>query len=184
MEEEEEEEEDLLAPPSGGGGDEVSTPIKRLRAEIRTADRHEREVAREVEELEEEAQANLGPDGEYQPLWGKCFTLPHAQYTYEMCVGGEAQQKEGTGRGTGLGQWDGIEDEGEPDSSRGLPGKAFVFRHGDHCWNGPARFASSGSDSRKVKRECRRAADLGERSEMYFGLRSTRQRRDSTAEAT
>ena len=34
---------------------------------------------------------------------------------------------------------DGIEDEGEPDSSRGLPGKAFVFRHGDHCWNGPAR---------------------------------------------
>jgi len=136
---EEEEEEDLLAPPSGGGGGEVSTPIKRLRAEIRTADRHEREVAREVEELEEEAQANLGPDGEYQPLWGKCFTLPHAQYTYEMCVGGEAQQKEGAGRGTGLGEWDGIEDEGEPDSSRGLPGKAFVFRHGDHCWNGPAR---------------------------------------------
>ena len=135
----EEEEEGLLAPPGDGGEDEASTQLKKLRAEIRTADRHEREVAREVEDLEEEAQANLGPDGEYQPLWGRCFTLPHAQYTYEMCVGGEAQQKEGKGRGTGLGQWDGIQDEGVPDSSQGLPGKAFVFKHGDHCWNGPAR---------------------------------------------
>mmetsp|Transcript_24284 Transcript_24284/g.79122 ORF Transcript_24284/g.79122 Transcript_24284/m.79122 type:complete len:207 (-) Transcript_24284:469-1089(-) len=51
-------------------------------------------------------------------------------------------------------------------------------------WKGPDATASGGRPSRKAVMALERASERGVRSEAYFGLSSTRQRRDSTAEPT
>jgi hypothetical protein len=43
---------------------------------------------------EADAKADFGPNGEFFPLKGKCFSLHHQAYTYEICPYGKAHQRE------------------------------------------------------------------------------------------
>merc|ERR1712007_212643 len=57
---------------------------------------------------------DLGRDGELYTIMDQCFDIVAGKYTYEVCLFGKALQKEGgSGGGTNLGQWKGIEYEEE-----------------------------------------------------------------------
>ena len=58
----------------------------------------------------------------------RCFSADVDKYTYEVCMYGEARQREG-GASTSLGSWRGFEDGHS----------TLLFDGGQQCWNGPQR---------------------------------------------
>lgn len=85
---------------------------------------------------------SLGRDGELHLIANECFEVVAGKYTYELCLSGKAQQKEGSAKsGTNLGNWKGIEyldDENDGSSTRVLK-----WEDGAKCWNGPKRSATA-----------------------------------------
>ncbi|KAK9822678.1 hypothetical protein WJX81_008213 [Elliptochloris bilobata] len=71
---------------------------------------------------------DFGPSGVFSELLDRCFTVQVEKYTYEVCMYGEARQKEGAAS-TSLGSWRGFEDGHS----------ALLFDGGQQCWNGPQR---------------------------------------------
>jgi hypothetical protein len=83
----------------------------------------------------------LGRDGEIHSIANKCFEVVAGKYTYELCLSGKAQQKEGSSKsGTNLGHWEGIEylKDGDDGSST----RVLKWENGVKCWNGPKRSAT------------------------------------------
>ena len=83
------------------------------------------------QELKANEDRDYGEDGAFRPLHGKCFSVPSAQYTYELCPFDKVTQKEGTRVVARLGSW--VDDSWEEGNAR------MVYKNGDRCWNGPAR---------------------------------------------
>ena len=87
----------------------------------------------------------LGKDGELHAIAEQCFEIVAGKYTYEMCIFGKAEQKEGSKKsGTKLGTWQGIEyidDLKEHDNILGST-RVLKWDKGAKCWNGPKRSAT------------------------------------------
>ena len=88
----------------------------------------------------------LGRDGELHSITDQCFEIVAGKYTYEMCISGQAKQREGSkkGSGTNLGRFKGIEyldDDAERDGIAGST-RALTWKDGAKCWNGPKRSAT------------------------------------------
>jgi hypothetical protein len=85
---------------------------------------------------------SLGRDGELHVIANECFEVVAGKYTYELCLSGKAQQKEGSAKsGTNLGNWKGIEYlEDEHDGSNT---RVLKWEDGAKCWNGPKRSATA-----------------------------------------
>jgi protein kinase C substrate 80K-H len=78
----------------------------------------------------------MGENGELHSLADQCFSVEAGKYTYEVCVFGQASQKEGSGSGTNLGNWNGM----ERDEATGK--RVLKWTNGQKCWNGPQRSAT------------------------------------------
>lgn len=97
-------------------------------------------TAREIQNLENEIGGRdgtkFGRDGELHSLKDTCHDVTANKYVYEVCVFGNAQQKEsGAASGTSLGRWDGL----TVDAETGL--RRMIWKDGQKCWNGPKRSA-------------------------------------------
>ncbi|KAG7096561.1 hypothetical protein E1B28_003983 [Marasmius oreades] len=82
----------------------------------------------------------FGKDGEWKKLDGLCLEKDTGEYTYEVCLFGEARQKPNKGGSTfSLGHFDGW--NSSPDVTPGEPEyyKKQYYKHGARCWNGPER---------------------------------------------
>jgi hypothetical protein len=73
---------------------------------------------------------------ELHALKNACFTVTEGKYDYEVCIYGQATQKDkGASHGTSLGNWKGMaldEESGE---------RVMLWENGQQCWNGPQRSA-------------------------------------------
>jgi hypothetical protein len=81
---------------------------------------------------------NLGPDGELHALKDTCHAVIAGKYIYEVCLNGEARQKDRDkpkDNGTLLGRWKRM----EIDAKTGE--RVLRWENGARCWNGPARSA-------------------------------------------
>lgn len=78
----------------------------------------------------------MGPNGELHSMANKCFEVEAGKYTYEVCVFGQAKQKEGSGGGTGLGKYTRMDRDEETGQ------RVLYWENGQKCWNGPNRSAT------------------------------------------
>jgi hypothetical protein len=79
----------------------------------------------------------MGPDGELHSLASKCHEIVAGKYTYEMCLFGNAAQKDsGGGSSTSLGKWHGMDIDGTTGK------RVMMWTDGQKCWNGPKRSAT------------------------------------------
>jgi len=106
-------------------------------------DRDRKNIRKDVDTLKEKIgyddPEKFGDDGELHALKDKCFEIDTGKYTYELCMFGEAQQKDtgSKGRGTNLGRWSGLDIDEET-------GKwLWRWDKGQKCWNGPQRTATA-----------------------------------------
>jgi len=97
------------------------------------ADRQVRDLVRELKNLEETQEKDLGPEEEFRVMEGECYEYTDREYTYKLCPFDKAIQKPKNGAGeTRLGQW------GEWTASEGRYSN-MKYKDGQACWNGPAR---------------------------------------------
>jgi hypothetical protein len=79
----------------------------------------------------------MGPNGELHAMANKCFEVLAGKYTYEVCLFGQAKQKDPNNQGgTGLGRYTRMnydEETGE---------RILYWENGQKCWNGPHRSAT------------------------------------------
>lgn len=78
----------------------------------------------------------MGPNGELHSLANKCFDVEAGKYTYEVCVFGQAKQKDDSGGGTGLGTFTRMDRDQETGQ------RMLLWENGQKCWNGPHRSAT------------------------------------------
>ena len=79
----------------------------------------------------------LGRDGEFHSIANKCFEIVSNKYTYELCISGNAHQKDGQSK-TSLGKFDKFEYV-EDDA---INARVLKWTNGAKCWNGPNRSAT------------------------------------------
>ncbi|KAJ3046195.1 hypothetical protein HDV00_000006 [Rhizophlyctis rosea] len=129
------------------------TGVNELQTKFQKIDDEKRDLENKLEEVKKKVTRDYGPDDEFEPLDGRCFSGDATEYapccfcvtlgkikadtldryTYEMCFYGAAHQKSKASQlATHLGNWEGWS---------GSPNKysEIKFTGGTHCWNGPAR---------------------------------------------
>ncbi|KAL4264047.1 Glucosidase 2 subunit beta [Pleurotus pulmonarius] len=82
----------------------------------------------------------FGSEGEWKKLDGMCLEKDTGEYTYEVCLFGEAKQKPNHGGSTfSLGKFK----SWNPDQDVPVGSPEFytkqTYKHGTRCWNGPER---------------------------------------------
>ncbi|KIP09812.1 hypothetical protein PHLGIDRAFT_85955 [Phlebiopsis gigantea 11061_1 CR5-6] len=117
----------------------------RAKQALSDAEKALRSVADEKASSEEELSrlfdpAWFGTDGQFKKLQGTCLEKEVGDYTYEVCLFGEAKQKPNKGGSTfSLGHFASWNDaEGISPGSPEYYGKQHYTR-GTKCWNGPMR---------------------------------------------
>jgi hypothetical protein len=118
----------------------VPPGLSELRQRKNTIDEQRVSLMKRISDLESEIGDNngtskYGVDGELFILRGTCHKLEHGKYEYEVCIFGQATQRDigQTHGGTNLGSW---EAESIEDGQRKLK-----WGGGTKCWNGPVRSA-------------------------------------------
>lgn len=79
---------------------------------------------------------NMGPNGELYSLSDQCYSVEAGKYTYEVCIFGDAKQKEGPSGGTNLGKFTRMDYNAETGE------RTLRWENGQKCWNGPNRSAT------------------------------------------
>ncbi|KAJ7590752.1 glucosidase II beta subunit-like-domain-containing protein [Mycena floridula] len=82
----------------------------------------------------------FGAEGEWKKLDKTCLEKDNGEYTYEVCLFGEAKQKPNKGGSTfSLGKFSSWNPS--PDVAVGSPEyyQKQMYQHGARCWNGPER---------------------------------------------
>ena len=104
------------------------------REALKEAESRQREVNREVDELNKFLGTELGSAMEFAPLYEQCYEYTDREYTYKLCAFNKVTQRSKSGgRETSLGNWvswNGPEDD---------PHSGMLFENGEGCWNGPKR---------------------------------------------
>ena len=122
--------------------DNALLTLKDLTQSLDDANEKLTELENEVQNLEDSIGGDddtfYGIDGELYSLKDECYEINAGKYTYELCMFGKAQQKEGSSSsGTSLGNWkesSSLEESGE---------RVFQWTGGTKCWNGPNRSATA-----------------------------------------
>ena len=84
-----------------------------------------KDLQREIQQLEAEAQMDYGPEREFESLKGQCFELKQQQYLYKICPFENVHQDN-----SHLGSWARWEGSGN---------NVMKFENGAGCWQGPSR---------------------------------------------
>lgn len=121
--------------------DKAKSAIEDLESKEESAREENKELERKLEDLKDLLEgaenSRYGIDGELFALKDTCHDVKAGKYTYEVCIFGSAQQKEGNAKsGTSLGQWN----QAEFDEESGK--RALKWDKGQKCWNGPQRSAT------------------------------------------
>jgi len=121
---------------------EEDSENERIKNEFSKQERELRALEEERTKLTAKLGTDFGPDGVWAALDGKCVSSKVDKYTYEVCINGEARQKEGHSSVL----------LGKSGGAAYGPG-ALEFTGGQGCWQGPAR-------SMRVRLECGAAEEL------------------------
>jgi len=109
---------------------------KSVQKEISDLDRKISDLTREIEDTKNLLQKDFGPEQEFYPLHGQCFSVTTNEYTYELCPFDRITQKpKNGGSSTSLGKW---EDSKQGDDWSQLH-KYMLYSGGLRCWSGPDR---------------------------------------------
>ncbi|GJE84796.1 Glucosidase 2 subunit beta [Phanerochaete sordida] len=129
----------------GGSQGGESADTSRAKQALSSAENDLRNAEREKSNAEQELSRLFDPkwfgrEGEWKKLQGTCLEKNTGDYTYEVCLFGEAKQKPNNGGSTfSLGHFDRWNDaEGVEPGSPEAYGKQYYTR-GTKCWNGPQR---------------------------------------------
>lgn len=115
--------------------------LARFAEEKSKMEKEKKEIAKKISDIWKDIGGRsgdeMGPNGELHSMANQCFDVLAGKYTYEVCVFGEAKQKEGSSnRGTDLGRFTRMERDDET-------GKRILYwENGLKCWNGPNRSAT------------------------------------------
>ncbi|KAF9922829.1 hypothetical protein FBU30_007037 [Linnemannia zychae] len=88
----------------------------------------ERKSLKEIKKLEKKADTDYGPDEAFAKLVDQCFEFKDHEYTYSVCMFGEAKQISNSD--TSLGTFSGWEGDNYDTQ---------LYTGGARCWNGPER---------------------------------------------
>ncbi|ORZ19163.1 glucosidase II beta subunit-like-domain-containing protein [Lobosporangium transversale] len=92
------------------------------------ASEDERKIKEEIEAIERKLRMNYGPDEAFAKLVDQCFDYIDTEYTYTLCLFGNAKQKSHSD--TFLGKFS---------SWLGEKYDTQLYTEGTRCWNGPER---------------------------------------------
>ena len=113
--------------------------LKEMEDQLDKFEEKRKGIEKEISEMEtkigglDEPVVTLGVDGELHSLQNKCFSTEAGKYIYEICLYGQAKQKEKSGGSTSLGNWV----EATLDKETGK--RVWKWDKGIKCWNGPQR---------------------------------------------
>ncbi len=117
----------------------VPSELSELRKRKDAIDGQRASIMNRISDLESEigdikdGNSKYGVDGELFVLRGTCHKLEHGKYEYELCIFGQATQRDigQKNGGTNLGSWDAESmEEGQ---------RKLKWGGGTKCWNGPVR---------------------------------------------
>ena len=129
--------------------DEAEDQLKQLQQQ-------KADLEKELQELDDliggRHESRFGPNGELASFNNACHSVITGKYEYEVCVFGQALQKDkGKNGGTSLGHWTGMHIDHETGDI------TFKWENGLKCWNGPHRSATvnlrCGADNKVLSAE-------------------------------
>ncbi|KAI1317952.1 hypothetical protein EDD11_007474 [Mortierella claussenii] len=91
----------------------------------------ETEASERISEIERKLAMDFGPDESFAQLLDECFEYKDFEYTYSICLFGEAHQKSSST--TSLGKFSNWE------TGTATPYDTQLYTDGEKCWNGPNR---------------------------------------------
>lgn len=119
---------------------------KEAKAQFESAEQALQNILHEINQIKEKSEVNYGPEDEYAPLDGQCYSYTDREYVYRLCPFNQVTQASKSGGAeTRLGTWS--------KWSTADQGPVMIFENGQSCWNGPQR-------STKVFVSCGRAHEV------------------------
>ncbi|BES91167.1 Glucosidase 2 subunit [Nesidiocoris tenuis] len=111
---------------------ELMEAAKEARSEFDSSNQALQSLEQEISQIKEKLSLDYGPEDEFAPLDGQCFTHTDREYIYKLCLFNQVTQApKSDGSEIRLGAWSGwVEANGK---------SAMLYDKGQSCWNGPQR---------------------------------------------